>query len=209
MPNLSVNTCSLAHFVKSLFLNLVLRRDWKALPSSSSNSPSYCSLTLPAKRKELVTLSLNALESSLSLSLTWSFLNLRPTLRTSLLTLVLLVRSEKPGPLWTLSDFICSFFFFFVVVATLKFAILEKVQPKLDTILGTEFTHFLALLKDDQVEVRHATLLTFNYAIHHKPRTLQTVNACWTRQFWLSGLFRTCSWLIEGILACPLRRDQG
>lgn len=59
------------------------------------------------------------------------------------------------------------------VVSALKFAMLEREQPKLDQLLATEFTHFLALLKDSNVQVRHATLLTLNYAIHHKPHLVR------------------------------------
>jgi cullin-associated NEDD8-dissociated protein 1 len=59
------------------------------------------------------------------------------------------------------------------VVSALKFAILERSNPKVDEILNTEIKSFLELLKDSAVEVRHAALLTFNYAIHHKPQLVR------------------------------------
>jgi cullin-associated NEDD8-dissociated protein 1 len=59
------------------------------------------------------------------------------------------------------------------VVSALKFAILERSNPKVDEVLSSEFATFLALLKDSATEVRHAALLTFNYAIHHKPQLVR------------------------------------
>lgn len=55
------------------------------------------------------------------------------------------------------------------VVSALKFAILERANPKVDNVLADHMGSFLDLLSDPEIEVRHATLLAFNYAVHHKP----------------------------------------
>jgi hypothetical protein len=61
------------------------------------------------------------------------------------------------------------------VVSALKFAILERANPKVDDVLSAHMGEFLDLLSDSEIEVRHATLLAFNYAIHHKPQLVRPI----------------------------------
>lgn len=63
------------------------------------------------------------------------------------------------------------------VVSALKFAILERANPKVDDVLAAHMAEFLDLLADPEIEVRHATLLAFNYAIHHKPQLVRPLLA--------------------------------
>lgn len=61
------------------------------------------------------------------------------------------------------------------VVSALKFAILERANPSVDDVLASHMGEFLDLLSDPEVAVRHATLLAFNYAIHHKPQLVRPI----------------------------------
>jgi len=60
------------------------------------------------------------------------------------------------------------------VISALKYTIAEQHQP-IDAILQKEMPTFLELLKDSNIEVRRATLLTLNYAAHHKPKTIRDI----------------------------------
>jgi len=54
------------------------------------------------------------------------------------------------------------------VVSALKFSIVDQ-PAAIDTLILPVMSDFLAPLKDEKLEVRHAALLTLNWAAHNKP----------------------------------------
>lgn len=60
------------------------------------------------------------------------------------------------------------------VVTSVKFAITEQPQ-KSDEPLRELFGQFIALIKDSNVNVRKQTLLTLNFAAHHKPDLVKPI----------------------------------
>lgn len=55
------------------------------------------------------------------------------------------------------------------VVASLKFAVVDRPAPEVDTQLTPVMNKFMALLSDSDLQVRRNTLLTINFAAHNKP----------------------------------------
>jgi len=60
------------------------------------------------------------------------------------------------------------------VITAVKFAIDPHPHP-VDTALGPILPHVMAALRDSEVEVRRAALLTINYAAHNKPNLVRPV----------------------------------
>eukprot|EP01113_Clastostelium_recurvatum_P046299 TRINITY_DN809_c0_g1_i2.p1 TRINITY_DN809_c0_g1~~TRINITY_DN809_c0_g1_i2.p1 ORF type:complete len:1240 (+),score=410.29 TRINITY_DN809_c0_g1_i2:61-3780(+) len=60
------------------------------------------------------------------------------------------------------------------VVSALKYTIVEQPNP-IDALLLVEIRHFLELLRDPEVAVRRAALLTLNFAAHNKASLIRDV----------------------------------
>merc|ERR1719427_1155021 len=58
------------------------------------------------------------------------------------------------------------------VVTAMKFTISDQPQP-IDSLLRTEIGHFLATLKDPDLNVRRVALVAFNSAAHNKPTLIR------------------------------------
>jgi len=58
------------------------------------------------------------------------------------------------------------------VITALKFTITEKPQP-IDQSLAMVMGNFMTLLRDSDLNVRRASLLTLNYAAHNKPNLIR------------------------------------
>lgn len=63
------------------------------------------------------------------------------------------------------------------VVAAIKYSIVSdaSAHPEIDDLLATNLSVFFDLLKDSEVSVRHAALLTFNYLSSHRPALVRPV----------------------------------
>lgn len=63
------------------------------------------------------------------------------------------------------------------VVAALKYSIVSdtSAHPEIDLLLAQHLSTFFDLLKDSEVPVRHAALLTFNYLSSHRPAIVRPV----------------------------------
>lgn len=63
------------------------------------------------------------------------------------------------------------------VVAAIKYSIVSdaSAHPEIDGLLSSNLSTFFDLLKDSEVPVRHAALLTFNYLSSHRPALVRPV----------------------------------
>lgn len=63
------------------------------------------------------------------------------------------------------------------VVAAIKYSIVSdaSAHPEIDGLLANNLSTFFDLLKDSEVSVRHAALLTFNYLSSHRPALVRPV----------------------------------